>query len=654
MAAQTDPIVLAAQARAILQTLHQQRDVVVRFKTDDSEYAEDRLTDDDREMPGHFRSDKNVLTLNLDRLIRKGKPRPTSLNSIEDFRLHPVLAGAAAHESGHARWSNWDEIPEFIPNPDYDAFDPSTHTRTVSKTVTDEATGFESTVDEEVEVPSEFPVSGNGQLMELASMLEESRIERLAASSFSKTWRRAMQFSAGHLILEDVDEMNADGTNAVDSAVRMAAIVGGRMTAGTLGATHESRNAVRVVLESAQKIIEMHVGEMEEQYQTEDPYHAVMGLINHHVFSNDHDEAIPHLEAARQILKIIHPEQQDDPDKGGSDSGSGEGEASGMSAEMAEAMGKAGADMAAAIDAMEDAIRQEIVSEEEAPESKKNEQSGGHGSTLYKNPQAPQINRYEQPNKDDRALYNRARDWMERQIEPTVSETEVGQWLPAGGARLNVRGFIRDNLAGNKATQRTDWDRSVQTIKPAPPVKVGIMLDGSGSMGSYARSSAAVAWAASNAAADLPESRTVSVVYGNAAQVTQAPGHLPARQIAVSNTDGGTEDFYNAARMVEDALWLNDDVEDGEQSNTLIIIVSDLGYGGLYTDPVTGKSGRQFDAFVESVIDWHNRGIHVMVVGAHGTKIERFIASYGVTTTGKMDAKNPPFELVDYANLFKL
>src|SRR6478736_2426907 len=120
----TDPIELSAQARAVIQTLHQRNDVVVRLKTDKSGFAEDARTELDKAAPGHFQADKRVLTLDLDTLITKGKPLPESLETVEDFRKYPVLAGVAAHESAHARYSLWDTdenpLPESIPNPEFD------------------------------------------------------------------------------------------------------------------------------------------------------------------------------------------------------------------------------------------------------------------------------------------------------------------------------------------------------------------------------------------------------------------------------------------------------------------------------------------------------------------------------------------------------
>lgn len=630
----TDPIILAAQARAVIAPLHGLNNVVIRFKTDESEYAEDKLDDRDKAAAGdggHFRADKNVLTINLDRVITKGKKRPDKLDSIEDFRLHPVLAGVAAHESGHARWTLWDKLPPVIPNPDFDV-----------------------TKDEGPGNMSEFNVSAQGKLIELATNLEEPRVERLARANFTKTWKKALEFSASHLILDAVDAMDDENENALDSAVRLAVLVGGRQTAGTLGASEDSRKAVKKILDSAQAIIEKSNASLPDESQTSDPFHTIMGLVNGAIFNNDHTDPIPHLEAARQILAIVHPDEKDNPDEKGGGAGSGaEGYAGGADGEDGEnpGSGEAGAAMSELEQAMRDALAEmgaagitdAIKESNEEAKPKANDRSTGHGATHYKNPRAPQIREHVQPTKEDRELFRKAKAWMEQRIEPTVSETESGQWLPVGGARLDVRAYVRDNFAGHRMTQRSDWSKLTETTKPAPPQKVAIMLDGSGSMGSYARISASIAWAAANAAADLPESRTVSVVFGNAAQVTQEPGHMPARDVAISNTDGGMEDFIGAAELVEKALWLDDVVEEGQEANVLIIIVSDLMYGGHGVESYN-KHLRQGEEFTRITAEWKERGYQIVVVGAE--KQMRDAGYYGVKT----DA----VEMVKTEDLFKI
>jgi hypothetical protein len=629
----TDPIVLAAQTRAVIENLHKRNDVVVRFKTNKSGYAEDELEAIDEEAPGHFKTDQLKLTLNLDTLLGS-KPMPEKLDSLEDFRKYPVLAGVVAHESGHARWSRWGDLPESIPNPDYDPFDTSGENG-------ENTTG-----------PESFPVSETGKLNTLARLLEEPRIERLGSKVYTKTWRKAMQYSARHLILEQMDEMDENGEKPLEAALGMAIVVGGRLTAGTLGTTHESRKRAKKVMESAQKIIETALGD-----KVEDPYYKVMGIINQEVFNNDHDDPVSHLEAARQVLQIIHPEEAENPDKSSGSGSGGDGDDEGEEGPE----GSEGSDPAveAALSAMADAMRESmddlsetmaemVRSEEENPGG---DDGGGHGSILYKNPEAPQIDHYEQPNEQDRELYHRAMEWMQRQIEPTVTEFERGQWLPVGGARLNIRQAVRDNIAGRKLTERTDWDLVSETVKPAPPVKVAIMLDGSGSMHSMARPSASIAWAAANAAAQLPESRTVSVVYGDAAQMTQQPGHVPARQIAVSMTNGGTESFIEAAKIVEDALWLDEPIEEGERTNVLVIVISDLNYGGEHYDD-NGRREKQFHGFLRITDEWAARGYQTVVVGARSDVVSLMMLR-GYPIPKDYDPAHPGFTIAQPKDLFR-
>lgn len=663
-----DPIILAAQAREILAGLHKRNDTVVRFKTDRSGYREDAVSELDKKAPGHFRADRKYLTLNLDSLLN-GKSIPSSLGSIEDWRQYPILAGVAGHESGHARWSLWDSgeipMPEFLPNPNFDPAHPepkmknpnfgkmipAPKTERVSLGGTaepeEEKPEPEFIADPDYKGPENFPVSETGKLMDIAKLLEEPRIERLGVSTFTKTWRRAMQFSASHLILERVDEDDAEGRDPLDAALHLAILVGGRQIAGTLGVSFESRQGVRKVLDSAQKVIETALAEKMQANPKFDPYHEIMSVVNDAVFNDDHEDPIPHLEFARRILEIIHPETANDPDSGSgegegeegeggsgagaampgagssspgedeSEDGEGEGEGDGsagdaarqMAQAIAEAMREAKEEMTQALDSMVSDMKQETKVEQEQPEQ---DGSGGFGIVRFLNERAPQIARYEDPNHDDRELYRKALRWMEGRIAPTVTQADVDQWLPMGGARLDVRSYIRDNMAGHVLNQRTDWSTVSETVKPAPPVKLAVMLDGSGSMSSRARWSASIGWAAANAAAQLPESRTVSVVYGAMAQVTQKPGHDPIKKVAVSSTNAGSHNFQHAAELVEDALWLNEESEEGEPTNVLVIVVSDLVYG---QDEVAN--------FNRITKDWHERGYQIVAVGVHPEATDR-------------------------------
>jgi hypothetical protein len=700
----TDPIILAAEAREVLAKLHLRNDTIVRFRTNRSGYSSDALTKLDEKIPGHFNDRKKELTFNLDDLLN-GKSLPASLGNVEAWRLYPVLAGVAAHESGHARWSRWDSdehpIPASIPNPDFDPAHPVPKVerdvevpitrqkhdpRLVSETNTGGLTPEPELSDEEwfskhgqpvpatrtvkkmvndpdYQGPEFYPIQRGGKLLALAALLEEPRVERLGLGNFTKTWQRALPFAATHLVLERVDEDDAEGKDALMAAVGLAIVVGGRQIVGTLGTSHESRANVRRILDSVKTIIETAMAEKMANDSKFDPYHEIMGIIATAVFSDSHYDATPHLEAARQILKVLEPEKQDDPDEpepddedeesgegqgeapnmgmtsggagesakgdeksdesgGGSgeksdedgDEGDGDGEGGESEPEKSEeekqaeqeareklqqALAAAKQELAEAIDKMADDGKREA--KEEAAQQ---EGPSGVGPQLSRDRNAPPIQKLENPNAEDRALYRKAQRYFEAQIQPTVTQAEIDQWMPGGGARLDVRNFIRDNVAGNVATKRHDWSVVSETVKPAPPVKLGILLDGSGSMQSRARWSASVGWAAANAAADLPEALTTSIVYGNAAGVTQKPGHDPVKQVAIANCNGSWENFPHAVQLLEEGLRLDEPTEDGEPTNVSIIIVSDL----IYRDVAIVEFNRKTK-------EWAEKGYSVLVVG---------------------------------------
>lgn len=681
----TDPIALGAQAREILTKLHERKDVVVRLKTDRSGYDSDKLSKKDQEADtgGHYQDDRKVLTINLDKVLSFGKDAPEKLDTIEDWRLFPVLAGVAAHESAHAKYTRWHDtaenpFPQSLVNPDYNPdhpkrWVPNPDWRPKPTDDTDpnyEADQLASLLPERIEDvdyqgPEYFPVREvGGKLVELAKVLEEPRVERLGRTHFTKTWKKALEFSASHLTLESVDEMDDDDQQPLDAAVNLAVLVGGRLAAGTLGATDSSRAAAQKVLDSAQKVIEASLPE------STDPFHTIMGIVSSSVFDNEHDDANSHLEAARQILAIVHPESTDDPDSGkGNEDGTGGQQQSSSAAGMPGAGGEDAGEapdpsaLAAAQEALSEALEQAMAEaqeglaelgteggeraekEEEAQQAE--QKSEGYGTT-NEAPRLPQIDRYEEPDAADREMYRRCLDWMQRQIQPTVTEGEYGQWMAGGGSRFNPRSFIRDNLAGHRVNQRTDWDRPFETIKPAPPVKVAILLDGSGSMNTQARFSARVAWAVANAAAELPESRTVSVVFGNRAMLTQEPGRHPSKLVAVAKTNGSTEDFIGAAKLVEEHLQLGEDEElddDGQaaRNNTLIVIVSDLMFFG------TGQAA----AAARTTRDWKERGYTVLNVGSNPEYLSKRVGAQRADASVMTVLAGGGIDLTDAEHLFK-
>ncbi|WP_257155908.1 VWA domain-containing protein, partial [Streptomyces sp. Ru87] len=119
-----------------------------------------------------------------------------------------------------------------------------------------------------------------------------------------------------------------------------------------------------------------------------------------------------------------------------------------------------------------------------------------------------------------RALWAAA--YRERTTTVTASTAPPG--------RLNMRqALARDAQRAAGATPTaTPWTRTVHRANPTPPLRVGIAVDVSGSMGNAAAPIASAAWIVAKAAALTdPDSRSATVAYDRAVTAITAPGRTP-------------------------------------------------------------------------------------------------------------------------------
>lgn len=264
--------------------------------------------------------------------------------------------------------------------------------------------------------------------------------------------------------------------------------------------------------------------------------------------------------------------------------------------------------------ASEVAEAQRVNSERDDSEKGKGK---GYGSVLHRNPNAPRVWEQRPPNGKDQVLYHAARSWMERVMSPTVVETQRYGWMPESDSEFDVDSYVYDELAGNVGDERGDWRRREWAVKPAPPMKIAIMLDCSGSMSDHVEAAASVAWALQAAASDIPGSQVCSVAYGDEAGITLEPGRLPPRELAIMNANSGTENWASAVKLVNERLLLDDAILDDladpsgdSKSNALLIVVSDFYYGGIADD---GEYQRVHVA--RDLARWRDAGFKVVVVG---------------------------------------
>ena len=148
---------------------------------------------------------------------------------------------------------------------------------------------------------------------------------------------------------------------------------------------------------------------------------------------------------------------------------------------------------------------------------------------------------------------------------------------PVPPGRLRMRQVLAadaQRAAGARPTAEP-FTRTRSRRVPAPPLRVGIACDISGSMQAFTGPVASAAWILARAASALPAATTATVLYGEKVHPLTHPGHAPA-QITDFAAPDGTEQLCRAIDALDGALGLS-------QPGTarLLAIVSDT----YHTEP---------------------------------------------------------------------
>jgi Mg-chelatase subunit ChlD len=156
------------------------------------------------------------------------------------------------------------------------------------------------------------------------------------------------------------------------------------------------------------------------------------------------------------------------------------------------------------------------------------------------------------------------------------SVTEIKSVLPQG--RLNTRVAIQNQALKSKGVfeQMPAWRANKRKHTDDPTLKIGVMVDISGSMGSAMEAMATTAWVLSEAGRRV-QAKTAMVYYGSDVFATLKVGqHLD--QVSVWSAPDGTEKFGRAFDALDGTL----DLVYG-QGVRMLVIVSDGHYSGEET-----------------------------------------------------------------------
>lgn len=415
---------------------------------------------------------------------------------------------------------------------------------------------------------------------EAAELLEESRIEaaQIARRPDDRHWLRT---SARDLILADTKADDSDHAPDMSpsAAAHAAALLLARADAGIL--TAEEVAPVAAVVEQV-----LGADRLAELRRIWNAAHEV-----------DDTDAGAMLDLARTWCKTLDvdpdgPSATTSPDTDagtpdGTEGSNGDGRpGSGVGASMpsplAEAITRSVAEVAIAVarepapvdpaaEAAAARAAEEAAAKKAARAARSVFGSGGHRHTYTGE---TEIAGTRLPTADEQAAARRMAAALTTAGIRERTAIKTGSVMPPG--RLRMRGALAadaQRAAGALPTAQP-FTRTVRKPTPAPPLRLGIACDVSGSMGPFAGPVASAAWILARAA-DLAriEATTATVIFGHYVRPITEPGTTP-RHVTEFYANDGWENAPKAIDALDAALGLS-----RPGAARLLVIVSD----GVYT-----------------------------------------------------------------------
>lgn len=394
-----------------------------------------------------------------------------------------------------------------------------------------------------------------------AMLLEEPRMEaaQVRRRPDDRHWLRA---SATHLILADTDATDSARAPQMTKAdaAHTAALLLARVDGGILTATETAPVAA---------VVENILGA--------DLLNELRALWREALNTAD-DDADAMIDLGRRWCQAIGTDP-DNPDPDGT--ASGNPNPSGVPSPLTQAIGQALANVAnavtkegppqdpAAMAAAQQAAENAALGANEA--TARTVFSGAHQNPVGFGDTATAGTRT--PKADERTaarVLARALSTAGIRERVTVKTTS-----PVPPGRLRMRGALAADAqrAAGATVTAEPFTRTARIITPAPPLRLGIACDVSGSMGYLRRPVASAAWILANAGhhATIPVT-TATVIYGAHVRPITHPGTVPDL-VTEFETNDGSHDIATAAAALDGALELS-----LPGAARLLVIVSDGHY----------------------------------------------------------------------------
>jgi hypothetical protein len=398
---------------------------------------------------------------------------------------------------------------------------------------------------------------------EALQLLEEGRIEGHGVKSTPAN-REFLRSCALEIVIGDLDEEGLSKVSTIHAGARLAGLTLARVDAGVLEMSD---------LGAVPELLEALLGESLLK--------TLRGLWNEMQMHEDHYDITPMYDVARRWIEAIRNAQTE---KGEETQESVDQQIQEILEALADAAGIA--EIAAAGELADQQVGEQWVriAKGRSADSAEEHSHKNVAEKIFTENAGPEeggksiskLQHKRPPTSRERAAAVKLGQLFDKAKYRERSQTEIHSVTPPG--RLRTRALVQGAALKSKGllTQTEPWRRTQRKHTDNPQLKVGVMVDISGSMGDAMEPMAVTAWVLSEATKRV-QGRAAMVYYGNDVFPTLKPGqNLP--EIQVYSAKDGTEKFDKAFKALDGAMnFLHGD------GARLLVIVSD----GHYTSEET-------------------------------------------------------------------
>ena len=209
------------------------------------------------------------------------------------------------------------------------------------------------------------------------------------------------------------------------------------------------------------------------------------------------------------------------------------------------------------------------------------------------------------PRDDEAAAARRLARALRDATAGTRATTTATSQLPPGRLRMSRAVAARAQRAAGAVPTAEPFTRTTSRRVPAPPLKVGIACDISGSMEPFTGPVASAAWILARAASHIPAATTATVLYSARVDALTRPGKAPAQVtdftapyaghkigLALDALDGALDlarpGTARLLAIVSDTDYADDEAADGQQRITRL---AQAGCGVIILRPARAYHG---------------------------------------------------------------